>query len=88
MLIEEEWLNPSNLNLMVVLQVVEVVAVDLSLKRLTVASIHARRLTTQLLTMGRQTSLDCTDPIQTTIDPLTTRLTILNHRARLELQKF
>ena len=88
MLIEEEWLNPSNLNLMVVLKVVEVVAVDLSLTTLTVASIEARSLTTLLLTTGRQTSLDCTDPIPTMIDLLTTRLTILSHRARSEPQKF
>ena len=40
-LTEEDWLNLSNLNLMVALKVVEVVVVDLSLKRLTVASIEA-----------------------------------------------
>ena len=88
-LIEEDWLNLSNLNLVVVLQVVEVAAVVLSLKRLMVASIDARRLTARLLTIDRWTSpVESTDPTQTMIDPLTTiRSSTLCHRAALELQQ-
>ena len=87
-LVEEEWSSSSNLT--VALKVVEVESTETvvpSLKLSMVASVDARLLTNQLLTIRRHTSpVESIDPTQTTIDPLTTILsTAPSHRAVLEL---